>query len=408
MIVGFLLCGLSFAYAERDAPGEKNPADTTAQQAGSEETPAIQVKYGGKGWEFSTAGGNYLLQFQSRLQFRYAVPGDSDPLTYDDFNKDEQFILKINRARLKIGGNVFEKWMKYYWEYELAASNLLDFRMMIEKYPYFKVKVGQWKAHFNRERVISSGKQQMVDRSLVNRAFTIDRQQGISLYGNLKSAGFTNFNYWVSVFSGTGRGSSVNDDRHLMYLVRGQWNFSGRELKFEGSDTQYHKESAGLIALAAVTNRSPYTRFSQVGGGQLEGFEPGEPGQYRVNQFLAETALMYRGFAWQQEFHWKEIDDRKNSKITTLVGNYVQLGYFFHHWWNWIPSPLEIAFRHAIYNPDRDVTDNSRQEFSLDFNWFFKGHSNKLTAEVSLFDFQETPEDQTDGLRFRIQWDVSM
>jgi hypothetical protein len=256
--------------------------------------------------------------------------------------------------------------------------------------------------------VISSGQQQMVERSLINRPFTIDRQQGVSVYDRLKGAGIADFNYWASVFSGTGRGSSVNDDTHLMYLLRGQWNFLGRELGFEGSDTQYHKEAAGLLALAGVTNRSPYTRFSQAGGGQLEGFEPGEPGQYRVNQFLAETALMYRGFAWQQEFHWKEIDDKKNNKITHLLGNYAQLGYFFHYWRAWFPQPLEIAIRYAIYNPDRDITGDLQQEFSLDFNWFFKGHLNKLTAEVSCFDFQETPEDKADGLRFRMQWDVSM
>ena len=298
--------------------------------------------------------------------------------------------------------------MKYYWEYELASGNLLDFRMMIEKSPSFKVKVGQWKAHFNRERVISSGKQQFVERSLINRSFTIDRQQGISFYGNLKGANIANFNYWASVFSGTGRGASVNDDRHLMYLLRGQWNFTGRELKFEGSDTKYHKEVAGLIALAGVTNRSPFTRFSQAGGGQLQGFDPGEPGQYRVNQFLVETAFMYRGFSWQQEFHWKEIDDKKNEKITALLGNYAQLGYFFHYWWDRIPKPLEIAFRYAVYNPDRDIAGDLQQEFSLDFNWLFKKHLNKLTAEMSWFDFQEIPENQTDGLRFRLQWDVSM
>jgi len=58
------------------------------------------------------------------------------------------------------------------------------------------------------------------------------------------------------------------------------------------------EKAVGLVALAAVTNRSPYTRFSSAGGGQLEGFDQGEPGQYRVNQALAETALKYRGFSW--------------------------------------------------------------------------------------------------------------
>ena len=71
-------------------------------------------------------------------------------------------------------------------EYELAASVLLDFRMMIERFERIQIKVGQWKIHYNRERVVSSGQQQLVDRSILNREFTIDRQQGVSFYGRLK------------------------------------------------------------------------------------------------------------------------------------------------------------------------------------------------------------------------------
>jgi len=40
-------------------------------------------------------------------------------------------------------------------------------------------------------------------------------------------------------------------------------------------------------------------------------------------------------------------------------------------------------------------------------DWFFSGHRNKLTAEVSYFDFQANPERQIEGFRFRIQWDIS-
>jgi hypothetical protein len=260
----------------------------------------LQVTYGDKGWQFQTVDGRYLLQIESRLQFRYAFPFESDPVTYEDFGQDDQQILKINRARLKIGGNVFQTWLKYYWEYELAAGNLLDFRMMVEKYSHINIKIGQWKVQYNRERVISSGKQQMTDRSLINRYFTVDRQQGISIFGHLKGKQLIDFNYWAGVFMGTGRGSKENDDANLMYMLRTQWNFFGRPIKFSGSDLDYHEDATGIIALAAVTNRSPYISFSQAGGGELPGFEPGEPGQYRVNQCLLETALMYRGFSWQQ------------------------------------------------------------------------------------------------------------
>jgi phosphate-selective porin len=182
----------------------------------------------------------------------------------------------------------------------------------------------------------------------------------------------------------------------------------GRVVPFSGSDTGNVQQPAALLALAGVTNRSPYTRFSQAGGGQLEGFDPGEPGQYQVPQWLQETAFIWHGLGWQQELHWKQIEDRKNGTTTTLMGNYAQVGYFFHGLWSWVPGPLELALRHAIYDPNRDVAGDVQQEFSLALNWFFDGHLNKLTAEWSYFDFENPREDEEVGHRFRLQWDVSL
>ena len=365
------------------------------------------IHYGNNGFQFDSRDGNYSMYLHWRLQFRLAYPTDTDPVTLQDFGKDELHI-KIRRARMKVGGHAFTPWFNYYLEYELFASNLLDFRIMIEKLPFLKVKVGQWKAHYNRERVISSGKQQTVERSILTKPFTIDRQQGISLYGNTGAAGAANFSYWLSAFSGTGRGATTNDDEHLMYMGRLQWNPTGRIVPFQGSDIGFTKKFTPLIAMAAVTNRSPYTRFSQDGGGQLTGFEEGDPGQYRVNQFQIETAIMWRGFSWQQELHWKEIDDKKNLEVTILTGNLAQIGYFFHYAWDAIPKPLEIYFRHAIHDPDRNIEKNYQQEISTGLNWYFKGHKNKLTAEVSFIDVQEDAETTViGGNRYRVQWDVS-
>jgi hypothetical protein len=406
---GICLLMLIFSVcAGRVLAGEPDGAEVSGKERAGDKSPAMKLGYGDKGFEFGTADGNYLLQLQTRFQFRYAYPVNDNPVSYADFKANPQNVFTINRARLKIGGNAYRPWLKYFFEYELVSNALLDYRFMIEGIPYLRFKAGQWKVHYGRERVISSGQQQMMDRSLVNRPFTVDRQQGISVYGHLKGAGIANFNYWASVFTGTGRGAGGNDDAYPMFMLRGQWNFLGRELAFSGSDLKYHRRGAGLLALAAVTNQSPYTRFSQDGGGQLEGFADGEPGQYRVNQWMGETAFKYRGFAWQQELHWKNIDDRKNKTLTTLIGNYIQFGYFFHYAWSAIPKPLEIGFRHAFYDPDVDTWNDLQQEFALVANWFFKGHLNKLTAELTYFYYQYPVLGNQDMYRFRLQWDISI
>ena len=42
-----------------------------------------------------------------------------------------------------------------------------------------------------------------------------------------------------------------NDDNHLMYMSRLQWNFMGRKLKFSGSDIEFHERFTGLLAIGA-------------------------------------------------------------------------------------------------------------------------------------------------------------
>ncbi|MBP1841195.1 hypothetical protein [Formosa algae] len=386
--------------------GQEDNIQTNDSSAVKEQN--INIEYTDEGFEFKTADEKFALHIESRLQFRFSTPSDLNPVTYDEIYSDKETVFKINRARLKVGGHAFQSWLKYYWEYELSASNLMDFRVMIEKYSFFNIKVGQWKTYYNRERVISSGKQQMADRSILTRPFTLDRQQGVEFYGRIAPSKYTDFTYNASVLTGTGRGASENDDNHLMYVGRLQYNLLGRELSFTGSDLAYHDNFTGLIAVAAATNRSPYTRFSQAGGGQLEGFEDGVDGQYKANQYLLETAFMYKGLSWQNEFHSKEIHDFVNNETTTLKGAYFQTGYFFHNIWPKFPKPLEIAGRYAYYIPNTDLSNNLEEEFVLAFNWFFKGHRNKLTSEVTYFNFQDPLGVNYDnGLRFRVQWDIS-
>ncbi|MEL4307746.1 OprO/OprP family phosphate-selective porin [Joostella sp. CR20] len=385
-------------------------SEIKAQEIQKDSLRKWEIDYGKKGFEFKSTDDRYLLQIQSRLQFRFATPDDQDPITFDDYDDENSNLFKINRARLKVGGNAYQTWLKYYWEYELSRSNLLDFRIMIEKWEWLNFKVGQWKIEYSRERRISSGEQQAMDRSILNRPFTVDRQQGVELYGRVKAEKeFLDFSYWAAVLTGVGRGATENDDKHLMYFGRFQWNFLGEDLGFEGSDIEIHEKPAAIIAIAGVTNRSPYTRFSQTGGGSLVGFEEEEIGEYRVNQYNIETAFVYKGFSWQSEWHHKNIINKlENDAETKLEGFYLQAGYLGHSSINWWPKPLEVAGRYSRYQPNTALSDNYQYEKTLALNWFFTEHKNKLTFEISHFDYETQTGDVDNKIRFRIQWDISL
>ena len=399
----FLTVSLLFPSLYQHAFAQEK--DTTSLAPVVKEKPFTHTS---KGFVFTTADEKFELQFASRFQFRFAVPDDQDPISFNDFKNQDVKLFKINRARLKIGGHAYQPWFKYYFEYELGQSILLDFRIMVEKWPWLKFKAGQWKVEYTRERFISSGEQQLVDRSLLNRTFTVDRQQGISVYGNLNGGGAANFNYWLGVFTGTGRGTRVNDDSKMMYFGRFQWNPLGREVPFSGGDVNISQKPAALIALAGITNTSPYTRFSSSGGGNLSGFEGTNDGQYSVKQYNLETAFVYKGFSWASEFHRKNIvDNFEDGGSTTLGGFYFTAGYFPYQVLNFWPKPLEIAVRIAEIRPDLSISQNRQKEMALGFNWFFAGHKNKLTTELTKFTFEDQSLPQSDELRFRLQYDVS-
>lgn len=377
---------------------------TSAQQVPPDSTP--RVGHGDKGFEIETADGRFLFQIQPRLQVRLSYPFDSDPVTFEQFGEDDELSLSVRRARLKVGGHGFRPWLKYYFEYELASSALLNFEVMVQKYESLSLRVGQWKVEYNRERMISSGKQQTLDRSILTYPFTVDRQQGVSLFGRLRGEGIADLTYAVGMFSGSGRGEQANDDTTPMFVGRLQWNPLGDPVPMSGSDLERHQDLVLGVALAGATNRSRYTRFSQSGGGQLPGFGEGVAGQYRVHQAVLETAAMWKGLSWQQELHWKEIEDRENVETTRLAGHLAQLGYFPGEMWSAVPSQLELAFRHAVYDPDLDTEDLTEQEFALAVNWFFSGHANKLTAEVAYIALDQTTVEAS-RTRVRVQWDIS-
>ena len=379
-------------------------APAAGQPASGDEPPPVKISYGEEGLTFESADGRFSLRAGLRAQFRWSYPLDDEPVTAADFDDPDSAEFSINRARLKLGGHAYARWLDYYTEYDLRSNRLLDLRFTLERWPALQLRVGQWKAEYNRERRDSSGEQQFVDRSIVNRTFTIDRQNGMMVFGHLLSGTPADSRYFAGVLSGSGRGNFDNEGAP-MWFGRYQWNFLGRDLGFSQSDVSVRKRPAASVATGLVGNRSRYTRFDSAGGGELDGFPSDVAERYDTRQALFEVAYQYSGLSLQSEYHWKRIDDRVTSVRTTLDGAYAQAGYFFHQLWPSFPRPLEIAFRAAYV--DNDPADALRRELSWVGNWFFAGHRNKLTLEASRL---TTTDPTVNGpvWRIRFQWDVSI
>ncbi len=407
-----------------DVVKEKQQPVKAAEQV--KKKSGVKVGYGKKGFTLATTDGLFKTKIQWRFQGRYTFPERLDPRKASDFSDNEESTFELRRVRLKVGGHGYKPWIKYYLEVDWqpmrtdendqarASTRLIDWRLMLEKYQWLKLRVGQWKINYSRERVDSSGKQTMVERSIMNRVFTLDRQMGMMVYGRVNPGTVLDANYYLGIFTGAGRGVA-NDDENMMYMGRLQWNVFGRELKWRQSDVKFHKKPTASVSFGAYTNTGKCTRWSSGGCGNLDGFEkPADvnDGRYQVNGMQVGSAMKYRGFAWQHETHWKRVKDTETAagdRVTKLFGGYLQAGYFPHGLISAVPKPLEIAFRYSHVDPNTDRGGDRRQEFTTGLNWFFAGHRNKLTLDASHL----TLENETPGLkayaeqRVRLQWDVS-
>jgi hypothetical protein len=291
---------------------------------------------------------------------------------------------------------------------------MLDLRVTVQKWEWLQFRFGQWKTEFGRERVSSSGRQEFVERSIVNRQFTVDRQKGFMIMGRVNKGTWADSRYYAGVFTGNGRGfrssgagSLDNRDGSPMWVTRYQWNFLKDDPGFSQSDLEYHKAPVAAIAIGTMSNRSRFTRFSGSGGGSLDGYEVGLPGQFAVKQVAEDFVLKYRGLFLQHEFHRKNVRDRIFHRITRSTGTYFQGGYFPHYVASWVPEPLELGLRYATVDQDRARRFDRIVETAFVVNWFMEGHGNKLTFDIARYRLAQPNGTQQSAVQARVQWDVS-
>lgn len=405
----------------------------------SKDTPAIPF-WSKKGFGFETEDGSWRTALQWRFQGRFTYPDRSDEDTAGDFGDQAESTFELRRVRMKIGGHGHKPWIKYYFEVDLqstansggspGSTRVIDWRIDLAKYKTFTIRVGQWKINYNRERVDSSGKQTFVERSIVNSVFTIDRQMGVLAMGRLFPGKIYDVSYYVGVFTGSGRGEA-NDDDKMMYMARLQWNIFGRILKWKQSDLKYHEKPAASLAIGGYTNVGQCTRWSSSGCGTLvqttslgaafTSDAAAANSQFKTQGMVEEFAMKWRGLAIQHEGHWKQINDAGAAvgmrgftgttsvvpSQTTLLGSYSQVSYFPHYLVPAVPKPLEIGFRYAFVDPNIHVSNDVLRAYTIAFNWFFAGHRNKITVDITHLALEAAMSSDITEQRGRVQWDVS-
>jgi phosphate-selective porin OprO and OprP len=157
----------------------------------------------------STFGINMRFRIQTRVG-----------MTFDDEMNLQSSELLVRRLRLRFKGYMLTKKLTYAiqlgfsrgdqdWDNSGVPNIIRDAIVTYKPNSHFSIGMGQTKLPGNRERLISSGELQFVDRSNANARLTIDRDAGIftsyenKLFGStyILSGAFT---------SGKGRNPATN------------------------------------------------------------------------------------------------------------------------------------------------------------------------------------------------------
>jgi len=142
------------------------------------------------GLEVATKDSSFYANFRFRMQNRIGAYTNGG----DDFGISE-FDARVRRLRLRADGYVLSPKLGYSIQLAFTRSDQ-DFdntgianivRDAVVFYHFtdnFYVAFGQNKLPGNRQRVNSSGQLQFAERSIVNGAFTVDRDFGLKAYYN--------------------------------------------------------------------------------------------------------------------------------------------------------------------------------------------------------------------------------
>ena len=210
-VIAVTLFGCLTTPSFADEPPNQNPATPTSESQPPESQAEFKaIEYGPNGLDIWSRDGTFHAHIELRAQLRFteATFGD-DTVDQSPDVREGQFV--VNRVRFKLGGHAYRPWLTYYFEYDFPRSALLDMRFTFKASDALRMRVGQWKVPYNRERVDSSGKQQFAERSIATPWFTLDRQQGGAVFGRLWQGTRVDSWYNLGINSATGRGGGTSD-----------------------------------------------------------------------------------------------------------------------------------------------------------------------------------------------------
>ena len=369
----------------------------------------------GKGLiNFTAKDSSFSIKFAPRFQVRSVSSWD---YTGDQFGSPEHNFI-VRRARLKFDGYAYSK--KLVYKIELGLSNrdisganqfnrntpryILDAVLKWNFSGNWELWAGQTKLPGNVERVVSSGNLQLIDRSLLNSRFNIDRDLGIQLRHKTNLGGDFLIREKLSLSQGEGRNVTEGNEGGLQYTARleflpfGTFKSKG---DYSQSDLKREEKPKLMVGFTYNFNEDAVRERGFAGDYMLRS----DGSLYETDQttIFADAMFKYNGFSFMGEYAKRTADDEIATDVDgtptgdiVVTGNALNLqaGYLFK-------SNYEIAGRFTSTDYESVTNRAPERQYTLGLNKFIVGHKLKVQSDLSY----TTLDGNEDNITFRLGFD---
>jgi len=351
-----------------------------------------------------TIGSNFYLEMSNRVQVRYThiFPDDAVKLPGTESGGDSQGSFRIRRAKLKFEGWFYKPWLQYEVQTNwpgIATANLGQYLEdaninwdVTKGKKTFMVKVGQYKVPFGLQELISSGSQQLVDRSVVSNVYSRGRDTGATVWGVL---GNNKFEYRAGIFNGNGLTRSVNDNDKFQYNARVSFQPNGAVPL--GTYSGAHQSESDFESKAL--GKPIFTISAAYEQNDLSFAATDLKTNIKSTLYTIDMMFKQRGFSATGAYFWGERKPQEVNPAFDTSGWYAQAGFFLK------PEKWEIAARYAEQDPSDFVGPDKVTEIRGGLNFFYARHALKVQADFGQIKTETSSGDRKNNeLRIQTQF----
>jgi hypothetical protein len=359
----------------------------------------------GKGLNFKANDGSFGLKLAFRIQPRWDY-------LYDVETTQFQQQAWVARSRIKLDGFMINENLRYKMEFDVVGGYVRDALIKYRFAPHSDIWFGQGKLPGNRERVVSSGNLQFVNRSICNDMYNIDRDVGIQFHHFFKFGK----NFIVRDMYALSTGNGILNKRFkpkpsltakIEVLPFGNFIKKG---DYVGADIEREQNFKMAIAFSVDYNMAAYKSNSHIGQDlnttrDLLTYGADMLFKYKGWSILTEWGM--RTAPNQSELVYGNASDANTATAAnyTVHGLNLQGGYVFQS--NW-----EIALRYSFTDPN-ELTTNSGQRVSfynditdhtICLSKYIVGHKLKIQGDVTY----RVIENKNDLIQARLQMELEI